>query len=257
MKKVLMACLSVVMVFGLVACGSEDKKADEKASNTLTVLTNSGYDPYEMVDEKGNLYGFDIDVMEEAAKIAGYEIKWEDVDFDGIVESIKLGKADIGMAGITYTKERAKKVDFSDVYYAGEEAQNYVLVTEDSTMATTEDIKGKTIGSQMGTIQDAVLTALEKDYSLTLDKRKSYADLIVELKKGVIDALVVEKAVAEKQAAKQGGLKYYKLEAGAELAGNAMIFKKDSKLKDEFNKAIQEMKDNGKMDELIAKYFQK
>ena len=50
-------------------------------------------------------------------------------------------------------------------------------------------------------------------------------------------------------------MSYYKFEAGAELAGNAMIFQKDNKLKDEFNKAIKTMKENGKMDELVKKYF--
>ena len=84
-----------------------------------------------------------IDVMNEAAKLAGYTVKWEDVDFDGIVPSVKQGKADIGIAGITYTEERAKQVDFSDVYYAGEDAQNYVLTMKSSGMKKTEDIKGK------------------------------------------------------------------------------------------------------------------
>lgn len=257
MKKVMMMCFSLVMVFGLVACGSEEKAKEYKKGDTITVLTNSGYDPYEMVDAKGNLYGFDIDVMEEAAKIAGYKVEWKDIDFDAIVDSVKMDKGDIGMAGITYTEERAKKVGFSDVYYAGEDAQNYVLVKDDSAMNTTEDIKGKKIGTQMGTIQESVLISLEKEYDLTLDKRKNYADLVLELKKGVVDAVVVEKAIAVEQAEKQGGLKYYKLEAGAELAGNAMIFKKDSALTEDFNKAIQEMIDNGAMDTLVQKYFAK
>ena len=130
MKKLLTGLMAVVMMAGLAGCGSKDDGAGEgsdTAKKELTVYTNSGYKPYEMVDEKGNLYGFDIDVMNEAAKLAGYTVKWEDVDFDGIVPSVKQGKADIGIAGITYTEERAKQVDFSDVYYAGEDAQNYVL----------------------------------------------------------------------------------------------------------------------------------
>jgi ABC-type amino acid transport substrate-binding protein len=117
------------------------------------------------VDEKGNLYGFDIDVMNEAAKLAGYTVKWEDVDFDGIVPSVKQGKADIGIAGITYTEERAKQVDFSDVYYAGEDAQNYVLTMKSSGMKKTEDIKGKKIGTQMGTIQESILNSLQDEYN--------------------------------------------------------------------------------------------
>ena len=169
--------------------------------------------------------------------------------------SVKQGKADIGIAGITYTEERAKQVDFSDVYYAGEDAQNYVLTMKSSGMKKTEDIKGKKIGTQMGTIQESILNSLQDEYKLKLDKRKAYSDMVLEMKKGVIDAMVVEKAVAEELAADNEDLSYYKFEAGAELAGNAMIFQKDNKLKDEFNKAIKTMKENGKMDELVKKYF--
>ena len=102
MKKLLTGLMAVVMMAGLAGCGSKDDGAGEgsdTAKKELTVYTNSGYKPYEMVDEKGNLYGFDIDVMNEAAKLAGYTVKWEDVDFDGIVPSVKQGKADIGIAG--------------------------------------------------------------------------------------------------------------------------------------------------------------
>ena len=107
----------------------------------------------------------------------------------------------------------------------------------------------------MGTIQESILNSLQEDYDLKLDKRKAYSDLVLELKKGVVDCMVVEKAVAEELAADNDGLKFYKLEAGAELSGNAMIFQKENSLKDEFNKAIQQMKDDGTMDKLVEKYF--
>ena len=119
MKKLLTGLMAVVMMAGLAGCGSKDDGAGEgsdTAKKELTVYTNSGYKPYEMVDEKGNLYGFDIDVMNEAAKLAGYTVKWEDVDFDGIVPSVKQGKADIGIAGITYTEERAKQVEVIEAH---------------------------------------------------------------------------------------------------------------------------------------------
>lgn len=253
MKKFITGSMVLLMIVGLAGCGG-DKKDDAKKKEVV-VYTNSGYKPYEMVDAKGNLYGFDIDVMNEAAKIAGYKVKWEDVDFDGIVPSVKQGKADIGIAGITMTDERKKQVDFSDVYYVDKDDQNYVLTTKDSGIHTTADIKGKKIGTQMGTIQETILNSIAKQYDLKLDKRKSYSDLVLELKKGVVDAMVLEKSVAQELQEDNKGLVSFKLDAGGKLEGNAMIFKKGSKLKDEFNKAIQVMKDNGQMQNLAKKYF--
>ena len=250
MKKLFACVCAGLMALTLTACGGKDEGSKE-----LVVQTNSGYNPYEMVDAEGNLYGFDIDLMNALAQEAGYSVKWEDVDFDGIVSSVKTGKADIGIAGITYSAKRAKQVDFSDIYYAGEDAQNYVLTNDDGKMKTTDDIKGKIIGTQIGTIQEAILTSIKDEYNLTIDQRKSYADLAVELKKHVVDAMVVEKKVAEEIMEVNEGLTCYKLEAGSELAGNAMIFKKESPLKDEFNAALKALKENGKLDELIKKYF--
>lgn len=250
--------LGLVLICGLFlsGCGSSEETKDKVDKKTLTVLTSSGYAPYEIVDPKTKeLVGFDIDVMNQAADIAGYKIKWVDMDFDGIIDSLKTDKGDVAMAGITPDSKRAKQVDFSDVYYAGEDSQNYILTLKTNKIKKTDDIKGITIGTQMGTIQESTLGLIQEDYNFNIDARKSYADLILEVQQGKLDAVLVEKAVAEEFTKKDDTLVAFKLEAGEELAGNAMAFKKGSKLKDEFNAAIKEMKENGTMDKLIDKYF--
>ena len=242
--------LSLIFVCGVLlsGCGGSD-------DNTLTVLTNAGYPPYEMVDENGELYGFDIDVMTRAAEIAGYDIEWKDMDFDAIPESLKQGKGDVAIAGMTPTAEREEKVDFSELYYSSDTMLNVVLVQKGSEMKTTADLKGKNLGVQMGTVQDLIVGGMEKEYELSFKKLKGYADLVQELKKGVIDAMIVEQATAIDLMEKNEGLEYYVLEEGGELMGNAMAFKKGSKLKADFDKAINEMKESGELDELAKKWF--
>ncbi|OCN05103.1 hypothetical protein A4S06_01570 [Erysipelotrichaceae bacterium MTC7] len=248
----------LLLIMGLVlsGCGGSDDKKDSSADgDTLTVLTNAGYPPYEMTDENGDLYGFDIDVMTEAAKLAGVEIKWKNVDFDAIPEMVRQGKGDLAIAGITPDATRAKKVDFSELYYTSEDMKNVVLVKEASPIKTEDDIKGKLIGIQIGTVQQLIMENMEDSYSLSFKKLKSYASLVQELNKGVIDAMVVEKAVADGLMEGNEGLRYFYMESGDELTGNAMIFAKGSPLKEKFNKAIEEMKSNGTLDELVAKWF--
>lgn len=249
MKK-LLSVLFVCSLLVLSGCGSSD--SDDKK---LTVLTNSGYPPYEMVDENGDLYGFDIDVMTRAAEIAGYEIEWKDMDFDAIPESLNQGKGDVAIAGMTPSAERAEKVDFSEMYYTSDSMKNVVLVKEGSDLQTTADLKGTNVGIQMGTVQELVVDNMQEDYDLTFKKLKTYADLVQELNKGVIDAMIVEQATAIDLMKSNDGLRYYILEEGDELAGNAMAFKKDSELKADFDKAINEMKESGELDELIQKWF--
>lgn len=250
--------LGIALIAGLLVtgCGASDTEK-EAGKDKLVVLTNSGYPPYEELDKEGNLYGFDIDVMNQAAKIAGYEIEIKDVDFDAIIPSIKTGKADIAIAGITPSKERKKSVDFSDVYYSGEDSQNYLLYKEASGIKTQDDLAGKTIGCQVGTVQFEAATYFQDNVGSKVDAKKDYASIVAEINKGNNDAAIVEKAVAQEFSGKDAEFKYFKIEGLAALEGNAMAFKQGSSLKEEFNKAIQEMKDNGDMQKLIDKYFNK
>lgn len=252
--------LSAVLVFGLLltatGCGSGDKGSDGKKEK-LVVLTNSGYPPYEVLDEDGNLSGFDIDLMNELAKVTGYEVEIKDVKFDAIVASVKAGKADIGIAGITPSKDRKKSVDFSDVYYSGEDSQNYLLYKTNSGIETQDDLKGKKIGCQMGTVQYEAAIYFQDNKDAKVDAKDDYASIVAEINKGNNDAAIVEKAVAFEFAQQDPEFKYFKLEGLAALEGNAMAFKKGSPLVEEFNKGIQELKDNGTLDKLIKKYFNK
>lgn len=251
MKKLLMACLSLLMAVSLTACGGKD--TDDK---TLTVLTSSGYAPYEELDGDGNLFGFDIDLMEACADELGYEIEWKDMDFDGIIDSIKLGKGDVAIAGISPSVERAKVVDFSENYYSeAEDSANYVVTKKDSGIKTTADIKGKKVGVQKATVQESCAYEIEKEYNLTLDARTNNADLLQDTNIGRIDFMILEKAVAEEKVKDSKDLICFKLEAGTDPSGNAMVFKKGSKLTAEFNKAIKTLQDNGELDKLIKKYF--
>lgn len=248
MKKLLSVCFAMALL--LCGCSSKDE-----GNKKLTVLTNSGYPPYEEIDGQGNLFGFDIDVINAAAEIAGYEIEIKDVDFDSIVPSIQTGKADVGIAGMTPSKKRMESVDFSDVYYSGEDSQNYLLFKDGSGINTQDDLKGKTIGVQMGTVQYEAALHFEETINAKVDAKKDYASILAEMNKGNNDAAIVEKAVAVEFVKDNPEFKYFKLEGLAELEGNAMCFAKGSELTEEFNKAIKELQDNGELDKLIKKYF--
>ena len=90
---------------------------DEK--RTVAIGTNAEYAPFEYLDSNGDLTGFDIDLMNAIAKEAGFEVKWVDLPFDSLLGSIEAGDIEAIAASIAPTEERAKSVDFSDVYYSG------------------------------------------------------------------------------------------------------------------------------------------
>jgi polar amino acid transport system substrate-binding protein len=142
-KKMLFVSIVLLLVLGTIFSAH--------AKNKYIVGTSADWPPFEWVDKKGNIVGFDMDVMRMIAHLSGYEIDIKDLPYDSLLPALKAGKIDILAAEINITPERAKQGDFSDPYWMADQA---VLVAKDSdlTMATVFS-KGHKIGAQTGTTQ--------------------------------------------------------------------------------------------------------
>lgn len=255
MKKLFAVAAASLLI--LAGCGSSDSKSGNEGK-TLTVLTNSGYAPYEVRNTDGELEGFDIELTEMIAKELGYsDVKWEDIDFDALIGAVNSGKGDMVAAGLSPTPDRAEGAELSDVYYSSEEeTANFVLTLKDGDIKKTEDIKDKKVGIQIGTIQESAVNAIKDEYNLTTDARKSYGDMVQEIKNKRIDFVVVEKAIADKYVETNPELAYFQLDAEGNSTGNCFAFKKgNTELKDQVNTAIKKLQDNGEIDKLVAKWF--
>ena len=254
MKKLFtLAALSLLVLTG---CGSE-YKTDFK-DKPITVLTNSGYPPYEIRNTHGVLEGLDIELTELIAKELGAsEVIWEDIDFDALIGAVNSGKGDMVAAGLSPTKERAEGAELSDVYYSSEEeTANFVLTLKDGDIKKTEDIKGKKVGIQIGTIQESAVNEIKDDYELKTDARKSIGDMVQEIKNKRVDFVVVEKAIVDKYVETNPELSYFQLEAEGNSTGNCFAFQKgNTDLRDDVNKAIKKLQDNGEIDKLVEKWF--
>jgi len=251
MKKIVMA-FGLIIVLSLAGC---QQKGDMEV---LTVLTSSGYEPYEMVDEDGQLTGFDIELMEALASEAGIEIEWLDVSFEGIIASLQAGQYEVAIAGITPTPDRANVVDFGEVYYNSENGiTNYMVYEDENSYNTLDDLQGLVVGAQLGTIQAELLGELAEDYGFTVELRDTNSQIIEEIKIGTINVLLVESLVADSIV--EANSEFTKTELITDLDqlyGNAIAFAKGSGYVDIFNNALEVLKDNGTLDYLIAKWFQ-
>ena len=158
MKKWLLGILTAVLtVTVLTACGStEESGSGSGEKKVLKMATSADYKPFEYIDtaKSDEIIGFDVDLAKAIAGKLGYEVEVMDMDFGGLVTAVKNGQADFVLAGMTPTEERKENVDFSDIYYT---ANHMIVTTKDSKIQSVEDLKGKTIGVQMGSIQELSL----------------------------------------------------------------------------------------------------
>lgn len=131
----------------------------DNSKDQLVVATNAEFAPFEY-KEGDKFYGIDMEIAKLLADKLGKELVIVDMAFDAVLLSVQQQKADIGMAGLTVTEERAKQVDFSDAYYNA--AQKIICKADDTTFdncKTKEDVdkilqgfdKSVLIGGQNGT----------------------------------------------------------------------------------------------------------
>lgn len=125
----------------------------------LVVVTNCPFEPFEYIGDDGKIYGLDIEIAAAYAKAKGLELVIKNIGFDDIFTQVDAGYADIGMAGITVSEDRAALYEFTDTYF---NASQKLIVAADNTdfdnCKTAEDVekvlaglKGKKIGYQNGT----------------------------------------------------------------------------------------------------------
>ena len=113
----------------------------------LTMGTNAAFPPYEYY-EGDTVVGIDAEIAQAIAEKLGLSLEIVDMDFNSIITAVQSGKVDVGIAGMTVEPDRLENVDFTDSYATGVQV---VIVTEDSDIASVDDLEGKLIGTQEGT----------------------------------------------------------------------------------------------------------
>lgn len=252
LKKILGLALAGAMVMGMMtACGSSSSKKD---SNTLVMATNATFPPYESVSGD-DIVGIDVDIANAIAKKLGKKLKIEDVSFDSIIAGVQNDKYDFGMAGMTVTDERKKNVDFTESYA---KAVQVVIVKEDSDIKSIDDISSKNkIGVQQGTTGDIYASDTVENGGYGEDavtKYNSGPDAVQALLSDKVDCVIIDNEPAKAYVAANQGLKI--LDSSFADEEYAICVKKgNSQLKNDINKALKELKDDGTIDKIVSKYI--
>lgn len=237
--------LGLIIFIMILMCG-----CTKKNENQLVMVTEAGFAPYEYY-ENGEVVGVDVDIAREIAKYLGKKLVVKDIAFDSIINEVKTGKADFGAAGISYSDDRAKNVDFSINYAISKQV---VIVNNNSSITNVNGISNKKIAVQLGSIADTFVT--EKYKSANVVRQKKYLAAIEDLKTGKVDCVVMDELPAKEIVSKNEGIKI--LDGSLTNDSYGMVVKKGNKeLLDAINIVLQKLKDEGKIDEFIIKHTEK
>ncbi|KYC38499.1 polar amino acid ABC transporter permease [Scytonema hofmannii PCC 7110] len=230
--------------------------APSVGKDTLTMITSPDYPPYEYYNTKDGerkIVGFDIDIANTIAKELGFKLRVIESDFNGLIPAVQAKRADFAMAGMTPTPERRKNVDFSIIYY---EAKDTIVAPKGSNLTKPEDLSSKTVGVQLGTIQEENAKKIaQKVTNIKLKQLNKVPEAIQEIKSKRIDAAIIEDTIAKGFARANPDLEYNVIPSAGENAGSAIAFPKNSPLVEPFNKVLQQMKDSGNLEKIATKWF--
>lgn len=241
--KILAVAMIVVLSATLLfACGGA------KDDNKLIMGTNAAFPPYEYY-EGDKIVGIDAEVAALIAEKLGMELEIQDMDFNGIIGAVESGVIDIGMAGMTVREDRLEHVDFSNTYAKGVQV---VIVKENSDITDLDKLEGKKIGVQEATTGDAYAT---EDYGEENVKRYTNgAAAVAALQNGTVDAVIIDNEPAKAFVDANEGLKILETEYANEDYAIA-VAKGNTELLDKINTALEELKADGSIDEIVNRYI--
>jgi polar amino acid transport system substrate-binding protein len=247
----------------LAACGKKEEAAapapmasapTPAAAKVYVVGTDAAYAPFESQNDKGEIVGFDIDVLQAVANKAGFQIKFVNTPWEGIFNALAQGDRDVVVSAVTITEERKQTLDFSEPYF---DAQQLIAVKDNSKIAKFADLKKLKVGVQTGTTGDEAVTKLLGKTNANIKRFESTPLALKELEAGGVDAVVADNGVVVHYVANNPGGKF-KTVADKEFAPEQYgipVKKGNAELLAKVNQGLAGIKADGTYDQIYTKYF--
>ena len=242
LRSILAACAAVLLTSGTLFAGE-----------TVKVASNPTWPPMEFLNAEKKIVGYDRDIMEAIAKEMGFSIDMRNTAWDGIFASLESAQSDVIASCVTITEPRKKNYLFSDPYY---EVRQALVVARDSAISKPEDLKGKTIGVQIGTTAVEALRKMKGDFTI---KTYDEVGLVFEdLRNGRLDAAMCDDPVARYYSSRKEGyqdlMKLAFVTDDVEYIGFVMR-KDDTAMQERINKGLAAIRANGKEKAIRVKWL--
>lgn len=243
----------------LAACGKQEPAAPTAApaaapAKVYVVGTDAAYAPFESQNERGEIVGFDIEIVSAIAAKAGMEVKFVNTPWEGIFNSLNQGDRDLLVSAITITDERRQSMDFTAPYF---DAVQLIAVRQDSPVTKFEDLKTLKVGVQTGTTGDEVVTQLLGKDNTNVRRFESTPLALKELESGGVDAVVADNGVVNHYVANNSSAAFKTVSDSSfapEQYGIA-VRKGNAELLAKLNEGLAAIRADGTYDRIYTKYF--
>ncbi len=243
---------AVITAFALLALGAGLAQTDLEG-RVLRVGSDTTYPPFELVNQSGEIVGFDIDVVDAICERINCVADFVTTAWDGIFPALAAGEFDMVASGVSITPERDEIVDFSEPYLVV--GQSITTRVEDAALSEedfTAESATLTLGAQLGTTNAQLGQELVGDQRLRL--YDTFNAAILALLNGDVDGVIIDDTAAD------AFVQQYAGELTVEIRGLTsdplgLVFQEGDPLQDAFNEGLVAIREDGTLDELVAEWF--
>ena len=214
-------------------------------ADTVRMGTEGAYPPYNFINDKKEVDGFERHLGDELCKRANLTCVWVVNEWDSIIPNLLAGNYDTIIAGMSITEERDKVIDFTEAYYPP--APSFYVALDGSNA----NLKSGVIAAQTGTIQAGHIAAT----GATLVEFATPDETIAAVRNGEADAVLADSDYLAPIIKESGGKL---VQVGEVYLGDGIglgVRETDNALKEKMNKAIASMKQDGSLNKLLVKWF--
>lgn len=250
-KKSHLGLAAVVVSLGFCTAAHADRLADIKARDALTCATLTSVEPLGFVDpQTRQVVGFDVDMCGAVAKELGVKLDLKGVSVEARIPELTLGRVDLVVAALGYTKERAQQIDFSDIHY---QTPIKLIAKTDSGFTKIEDVAEKRISANKGSTPE--LFARRVFPKATVLTFQDSPAAFLALAQGKVQALALSQPSGVRYVNENPG-QYKFLDGALYWEPTGMGVKKgEPALLSAVNQALEKLEKAGQIDRLWNKWF--
>lgn len=240
-----------VMAVGMMAMVLAGCKAEE-TEKVYKIATDTTFAPFEFENDKGEMVGIDLDLLEAIAEDQGFEYELQLIGFSAAVTALEAGEVDGVIAGMSITEERAKKYDFSEPYF---DSGVGMAVLENSEIESYDDLAGKQVAAKIGTEGCAFAESIQEEYGFTIAQFEDSATMYQDVLAGTSAAVFDDYPVLGYEINRGIGFKMpVEMERGSSY-GFATLKDANPELVKMFDDGLKKLKENGTYEKILSTYI--
>lgn len=252
-KGIMILAIILIVVLGILNINKEENINDKEV---FVVGLDDSFPPMGFRNENNEIVGFDIDLAKAVSEELGMEVRFQPISWASKEQELNSGNIDCIWNGFAYNEERAATMTLSDPYIKGE---NYFILKNGVQITSQEELVGKKIGVQTGSIQAQDLEKSEFGKQVEIIQYGDNLTAFMDLETEGIDALFCSNIIGNYLITSKN--KDYKTVPSENITvsnGSVVAFKKGNvELKDEIQNALKKLDEEGKLVEISNKWFGK